>query len=270
MPINLSKINGALDRLNPESRSQNNNNTNTAVVKLEEGKSNIRIVPYVHDMDMPFQELHFHYGVGGKSFLCPSRMKSDPCPVCDMATSAWQDFTNTQDETSKEVFKKLVATLRVFIPIVVRGEEDKGVRWWAVSPRTTYKQILEIVKNALGEGVDITDPSEGIDLIVRVEKGYNGWLVPESIQTAMKPSALIEKDKVDELLNTVTNINDLYSFREVSEMNEALNSFANENTEENNDFGSQKTFNKNAGQDIDFDSGKKNKDVSTKFDEALS
>jgi len=125
MPINLSKINGALDRLNPESRSQNNNNTNTAVVKLEEGKSNIRIVPYVHDMEMPFQELHFHYGVGGKSFLCPKRMKNDDCPVCDMATEAWNDFTNTSDESSKEVFKKLVSTLRVFIPIVVRGEEDQ-------------------------------------------------------------------------------------------------------------------------------------------------
>lgn len=264
MPINLSKINGALDRLNPESRSQNNNNTNTAVVKLEEGKNNIRIVPYVHDMEMPFQELHFHYGVGGKSFLCPKRMKNEDCPICEMATEAWSDFTNTSDESSKEVFKKLVSTLRVFIPIVVRGEEDQGVRWWAVSPRTTYKQILEIVKNAMGEGVDITDPAEGIDLIVRVEKGYNGWLVPESIQTAMKPSKLTDANKVDELLNTVTSIDDLYSYREVSEMKEALSNFVNESSDENNEDGKRKNFNKNQGEDLPFD------DVSSKFDKALA
>jgi hypothetical protein len=269
MPINLSKINGALDRLNPETRSQSNNNTNTSIVKLEEGKSNIRIVPYIHDMEMPFQELHFHYGVGGKTFLCPKRMKGEDCPICDMATEAWSDFTNTGDESSKEVFKKLVATLRVFIPIVVRGEEDQGVRWWAVSPRTTYKEILNKVKDALSEGIDITDTSEGLDLIVRVEKGYNGWLIPESVDMSLRPSKLIDGN-VDELLNTVTKIDELYTYRPISDMKEALSSFVNGSQEEDNSTGFTKTYsNDESKNDIDFDTKSSGKSVMEKFDQAL-
>jgi len=268
MPINLSKINGALDRLNPESRSQNNNNTNTAIVKLEEGEHVIRIAPYKYDMEMPFQELHFHYGVGGKTFLCPKRMNNEECPICEMATEAWNDFTNTGDETSKDVFKKLVAQLRVFIPIVVRGQEDAGIRWWGVSPRTTYKEILNKVKNAMSQGIDITDTTEGLDLIVRVEKGFNNWLIPESIDTALKPSKLTNGD-IDELLDTVTNINELYSLRELSEMKEACNNFANYDGQspENNNTGSVKSYNKKGNDnDIDFDA---KSDVSSKFDSVL-
>lgn len=271
MPLNLSKINGALDRLNPQTRNSNNNNTNTAVVKLEEGESVIRIAPYKYDLEMPFQELHFHYGVGGKTFLCPKRMDNRDCAICDMATEAWSDFTNTNDESSKDVFKKLVAQLRVFIPIVVRGQEDLGVRWWAVSPRTTYKEILQKVKNAMSQGIDITDPNEGLDLIVRVEKGYNGWLIPESIDTALKTSKLTDGD-VDELIDTVTNINEIYSFRDPEEMKEAISNFANDSSEENNSQGSVKNFNNtgSGGGDIDFDNKNSASDVSDKFDKMLS
>jgi len=172
-------------------------------------------------------------------------------------------------ENAEEVFKKLVATLRVFIPIVVRGEEDQGVRWWAVSPRTTYKEILNKVKDALSEGIDITDTSEGLDLIVRVEKGYNGWLIPESVDMSLRPSKLIDGN-VDELLNTVTKIDELYTYRPISDMKEALSSFVNGSQEEDNSTGFTKTYsNDESKNDIDFDTKSSGKSVMEKFDQAL-
>ena len=273
MAINLDKINGALDRLDPEKKS--GGNTNTSVVKLPEGESVIRIAPYNLDPEMPFQELHFHYAIGGKTFLCPKRMKNDDCPICDMATEAWNEFTSTQEESAKDVFKKLVATLRVYIPIVIRGQEDKGLRWWAVSPRSTYKEILTKVKNGMAQGIDITSTSDGLDLIVQVKKGFNDWLVPESIDTALRPSPLAESDDaIDALIKTITPIDEVATYRELSEMKAALSAFANPNAEtkgENNEAGKNKSF--NGGRDIDFAAAGESdvvKAVGDKMDKMLS
>ena len=56
MAINLDKINAALDKLDP-TKSNNGNGNQDAIIKLDEGEHNIRIAPYKHDLEMPFQEM---------------------------------------------------------------------------------------------------------------------------------------------------------------------------------------------------------------------
>jgi hypothetical protein len=128
------------------------------------------------------------------------------------------------------------------------------------------------VKDALSEGVDITDPVEGLDLIVRVEKGYNGWLIPESVDMSLRPSKLIDGN-IEDLLNTVTKIEDIYTYRPLSDMSESLNVFVNGNNQnEDNSAGYSKNYKKDESKnDIDFDGGAKTskEDVLKKFDEAL-
>ena len=70
MAINLDKINAALDKLDPTKNSNGGGNQD-AIIKLDEGEHNIRIAPYKHDMEMPFQEMWFHFGIAGRTFLCP-------------------------------------------------------------------------------------------------------------------------------------------------------------------------------------------------------
>ena len=60
MAINLDKINAAIDRLDP---TKNNGGNNKNIIKLDEGEHQLRIAPYKHDLEMPFQELWFHFGV---------------------------------------------------------------------------------------------------------------------------------------------------------------------------------------------------------------
>jgi len=282
MAINLDKINEALDRLDPEKRSSNKNNSNNDdVVKLPEGETTIRLVPYKYDLEMPFREFHFHYGVAGKTFLCPSRMKQEPCEICEVATKMWRTYESSSDETFKDAFKKLVATHRVFIPVVVRGEEDKGVRWWGVNPRSTYKEILTAIKNAAKQGLDILDTDSGRDLVVTVEKGWNDYLIPKSVQPAFADSKLANTKKVtDDLLDTVTNIDEKYSYREPSEMTAALSGFFSTSTvdEAGAELGKTKNFSNGSESEeedlIDFDSGKKNtsveESVSDKFDKVVN
>ena len=152
MPISLDKINNALDRLDNKGGSNQNQD---ALVKLEEGEHQIRITPYKEDLEMPFRELWFHFRIGGRTFLCPNKMKGEPDPICDLASTCWNEFTKTGDESFKEMFKTMAPTLRVYVPIVVRGQEDKGIRWWSISPRTTYKEVLNHVRSGLRQDVDM-------------------------------------------------------------------------------------------------------------------
>jgi hypothetical protein len=280
MAINLDKINAALDRLDPDKKNQSGGNSNNNdIVKLPEGDTTIRLVPYKYDAEMPFREFHFHYGVAGKTFLCPSRMKQEPCEICELASKMWNTFESTQDETYKDAFKKLVATLRVFIPIVVRGEEDKGARWWGVNPRGTYKEILTAIKNAAQQGIDILDPDKGRDLVVNVEKGFNDYLIPKSVQPAFADSKLAKTKKAaDELLDTITNIDEKYTYRSPEEMSAALSGFfATSDVNEGTETGTTKNYSNGKANDeeedlIDFDKKETSveDDVSARFDKVVS
>lgn len=264
MPISLDKINSALDRLDNKGGG---NQQNDALVKLDEGEHQIRIAPYKHDLDMPFRELWFHFKIGGRTFLCPNKMKGEPDPICDFATTCWNEYTKTNDESYKDMFKTMAPTLRVYVPIVVRGQEDKGIRWWSISPRTTYKEVLNHVRSGLRQNVDITDATEGLDLMVTVEPGFNGWLMPTTITTALKPTPLAgTKAEIETIIDSVTEVETLFEYSPVEEMKIALDKHINPNADDSDS---------SAGAARDFTSNDEKKDtggddkVSKKIDDAL-
>ena len=229
MAINLDKINDALNKLDP---TKSTNGGGDDIIKLEEGEHNIRIAPYKHDLEMPFQEMWFHFGIAGRTFLCPTKMKGESDPICDFATKCWDQFKQTNDESFKEMFKNMAAKNRAYIPIVKRGEEEKGIRWWSISPRTTYKDILDLVKSAYRQGVDITDENEGLDLVVNMEHGFNNWLVPGNIITALKPSPLAPKKDIPSIIDSVKPIDELFQFSPIEEMKVSLDRHVNPNADD--------------------------------------
>ena len=243
MAINLDKINQALDKLDP---TKSNNGSQDDIIKLEEGEHHIRIAPYKHDMEMPFQEMWFHFGIAGRTFLCPTKMKGESDPICDFASKCWDQFKQTNDESFKEMFKNMAAKNRAYIPIIKRGEEDKGIRWWSVSPRTTYKDILNHVRSALRQNVDITDATEGLDLVVTMAHGFNNWLVPENITTVLKPSPLAAKKDIPALIDSVVPANELFQFAPIEEMKLALDRHINPNADDSDSSeGTGKDFSSN-------------------------
>ena len=159
-------------------------------------------------------------------------MKGESDPICDFATKCWDQFKQTNDESFKEMFKNMAAKNRAYIPIVKRGEEEKGIRWWSISPRTTYKDILDLVKSAYRQGVDITDENEGLDLVVNMEHGFNNWLVPGNIITALKPSPLAPKADIPGIIDSVKPIDELFQFSPIEEMKVSLDRLINPNADD--------------------------------------
>ena len=51
---------------------QNNTKKSDSIFKPANGKSQVRIVPYKFNKDIPFIELYFHYNINNKTYLSPA------------------------------------------------------------------------------------------------------------------------------------------------------------------------------------------------------
>ena len=122
-----------------------------------EGKSQVRIVPLSDCPENPFIELYFHY-LGGRSHLSPiSNGNRDP--IAEFAE-------NLRAEGSRDAYQQARAfmpKLRTFVPVVVRGEEDKGVRFYSFG-KTVYQALLSYIADP--DYGDITHIETGRDIVV--------------------------------------------------------------------------------------------------------
>jgi hypothetical protein len=139
------------------------------------GKQQIRIVPSAINSNNPFTELKFYYGITNKVMLSPETWgEKDPIAL----------FANKlREEYSKEnylISKKIDAKTRIFAPVIVRGEEDKGVRLWQFG-KLIYEELLSLaVDDEIG---DYTDIVSGRDLTIET-------VGPESTGTQYNKSSV--------------------------------------------------------------------------------
>lgn len=161
--MDINAIRAKLDALNNTGQQQEKTDYSTIFWKPQLGKQTVRIVPSAHDPAFPFKELKFHYGVGKYPMLALSNFgKQDPIE------EFVKELRKTNDKDNWSLSGKLSPKTRIFAPVVVRGEEDKGVRLWGFGV-TIYKALL-----ALAEDEDIgdyTDVINGWDMVVEMTAG---------------------------------------------------------------------------------------------------
>jgi len=150
----------------------------------EEGKYQIRIVPSKLDPKNPFQEVFVHYGFSKFPIYALTNW-GEKDPIVEFAAQ----LRKTNDKENWSLAKKLDPKMRVFAPVIVRGEEEKGVRLWEFG-KEIYMQLLGIAEDE--DYGDYTDISEGRDLTVDVVKGDIGGRqgLKSSIRVKPKTSAL--------------------------------------------------------------------------------
>jgi hypothetical protein len=147
-------------------------NKKSAVWKPSNGKQNIRIVPSKDQRDNPFIELLFHYDFNGKTYLSPASF-GRPDPIAEIANK----LRKSGDKDEYELSKKFSPKMRIYAPVIVRGEEDQGVRFWGFG-RQVYQALLGIVSDE--DYGDITDLKEGNDITVHyIPKEDSGKSFPD-------------------------------------------------------------------------------------------
>ena len=165
--------------------------------KPEDGTQVVRLV--CPDGGDPFQECYFHYGLGaeGKTRLLSPRTFGETDPISEFGTKLW----NSGNESDKQMAKRFWPKMRVFAPVLVRGEEEKGVRWWGFS-RTTYENLLNVVLDP--EYGDVTDPTQGTDIRIEYGKKSGQSFPTTDIRPMRKSSPLASSTAaIEELLANV-------------------------------------------------------------------
>jgi len=212
MGIDLAKMKAKRDAL--ENRGAGSN----VFWRPEDGEQTIRIVPTA-DGD-PFKEYWFHYNLGKNAgFLSPKKNFGEEDPLNDFIRQLYKDGS----EDSVKMAKNLSARQRFFAPVVVRGEEDQGVRLWGFG-KTAYRELLGLVLNP--EYGDITDVTEGTDLTIQYGKPPGAQFPQTSITPRRKPSPLAGSEaEISAFLEQIPDFTEVFERKTPQQVQNMLDEF---------------------------------------------
>jgi len=187
--MDLNKIKSRLENLNQASKPKTGEKKDYTLVYWKpkaEGKYQIRFVPSKLNKDNPFQEVFMHYGVGKYPIVALTNWGEED-PIVDFT----KKLRKSSESENWRLAKQLDPKMRVFAPVIVRGEEDKGVRLFEFS-KTLYMELLSIADDE--DYGDFTDVAEGFDFVVNASKvqdrpGFAITLRPKPKQTQLSKDA---------------------------------------------------------------------------------
>ena len=201
---------------------QNNTKKSDSIWKPANGKSQIRIVPYKFNRDLPFIELYFHYNINNKTYLSPISF-GRPDPIVEFA----EKLKRTGDTDDWKAGKKMEPKLRTFVPVIVRGKENEGVKFWGFG-KTVYQDILGYIADP--DYGDISDPMSGRDIVLEVTSAEESNASYPTTTIRVKPATTkLHEDPavVKELLENQKEITDLYSELSYAELKTILENWLN-------------------------------------------
>ena len=211
--MNLDEIKNRLAKLNNKGGGGSSDFKNNFWRPPVGEKSVVRIVPYAHNKDFPFSELYFYFGIGKPRMIALSNF-SESDPILEFATT----LKKSGDKENMELAKKLYPKLRIFAPVVVRGEEDKGVRFYEFG-KMVYQELLGVMADE--DYGDITDIQKGRDVTIEVIPAAETGKMFNTTTVRVKPNQTPLSEKADTAQSLLDNQKDLvtlfkkYTFEEM-------------------------------------------------------
>jgi len=235
---------------------QTTNNRTSSLWKPQPGKTQIRVVPYEFNKDNPFIELFFHYNLNNRSYLSPISF-GRPDPIEEFA----QKLKASGNKEDYQLSKKLEAKMRTFAPVIVRGEENEGVRFWGFG-KTVYQELLSIIADP--DYGDITDAVNGRDIVVEFISAEETGASYPTTKIRVKPNQTPVSDDptiLEKVKSSQKDIRDIYQELSYEELTNVLNEWLNPSEDSSSDEPStqSQSFEQN-----------KAKDTSEAFDELFN
>lgn len=219
-------------------------NKKSAVVwRPEEGKDyQVRVIAYPDNDGQPFVDRWYYYGIGGdraRPILSPSQFgKKDP--IQELITKLREDGS----DSARDLVKKLYPKLRTTAAVIVRGEEDKGVRLWTFG-KMIYQDLLKIMLDE--DYGDITDVTEGRDIKVSVTK-QAGKSYPDTKVSPRVTQTSLSKDKeqIAKWLSSVPRMTDYDEHLSVQEIEKQVNDWLTSEADKSSDKSTEKSGDKSS------------------------
>ena len=216
--MDLSVLKQRLDTLQSKSAPTQKTDYTTIFWRPSVGKQQVRIVPSAYNSSNPFSELKFYYGITNKVMISPLNF-DEPDPIAQFASKLRE---GDYDKENYVLAKKLDAKTRIFVPVIVRGEEDKGVRLWQFG-KTIYEDFLSMAMD--DEIGDFTDIVNGRDFTLETvgPESTGTQYNKTSVRPRMKTSALTDdKAQVETWLAEQPNPTEVFKRWTYDEMKDAL------------------------------------------------
>jgi len=201
----------------------------------ENTDTTVRLLSFKTDDGLPFKEFYFYYNIGkNRGILAPSQF-GKPDPIQELIDKLRKDGSNE----SKELLKKLYPKMRVYAPVVVRGEEEKGVQIWGFG-KQVYEQLYMLLAD---EDVgDFTDPFSGRDITVSSVKAAGKQWATTTVRPKMKTSQLSDNEsQMTDWVNSVPDTNTLFSLEDYDVISKKVNDWLNGTDDESSD-GTSRNF----------------------------
>ena len=190
------------------------------------GEYKIRCLPWKNAAEgQPFAERWFYYIGENSGILAPNQF-GKPDPINDLIRKLY----SSGKPDDRVLAKKLQPKMRCYAPVIVRGEEDKGVQVWSFG-KVVYQRMLGFF---LDEEVgDILDPNEGFDLKVTISKAQGKQFNDTMVDPARRPTKLHEDTAITKKwLDSIPNIDDMYRLKSTQEIETVLNNWLNGTAED--------------------------------------
>jgi hypothetical protein len=226
MAIDLDAIRKKLNQLS------GNNSRKNAFWRPQEGEEHVvRILSFKDNDGQPFKERWFYYNIGDNPGLLAPHQFGNPDPIQELINKLRDDGT----KESYELAKKLYPKMRAYAPVIVRGEEEKGVRLWSFG-KTVYQSLLNIMLDE--DYGDITDPKEGRDVKVICTKPPGRMWATTEVRPRGKPSKLCDTAATArEWLGSVPDLDALYNAKSYEELENIITKWLSGDTDDDDDFG---------------------------------
>ena len=245
----ISEIRARLANLNRRG------NTKNPDVWKPSDEHDVRLLRNPHNSD-PLEEVTFHFNVGdARELLCPAQF-GDECVICDFANQLkgfkdekGNDKKKADKDADWEIFKKIQAQTKVFVPMIERTKDEKGnivghsePAWWGLTGNQS-QQALSVCGEADRLRACSIDPDDdekaldalfgskkAFDLHVKYakpgEKGNTKTFTAITINPVYLPSPLTGTPAKDtELLKKIKPIREVFPKLPASEVESALKKF---------------------------------------------
>jgi hypothetical protein len=231
MTIDMKKLKEKMAQLNKVKGDA----IKTNVWKPSAGENKIRLVP-LKGSDLPFQELYFHYKVGPKTLLSPLSY-GEPDPIAEFSDNLIAEGNKDGQRMSLEDWKdakQFYPQKRTYVPIVVRGKEEEGVKFWGFGIET-YKKLGAIFTD--DDYGDISDPNTGRDLTITFTEKTKENPFPSTDILARGVVTPLTKDAklLEKLLNEQPNLLESYDKHSYAELKEVLVKYTDNEASPTND-----------------------------------
>lgn len=256
--MDINKVKEELEKFSSNSGEQSQQDDGK-VFKPQTGEQVIRIVPYVHNPEMPFIKLYWHYNLMGKHYVSPMSF-GEADPLVEFANKLLEKGTTEDFKLAKKIQPKL----RIYAPVLIRGQEHEGPKFWGFS-KTLYADILGYIYDP--DYGDITDPKTGRDITLQKVPAEETEYTYPTYKLRIKPNQtpMTDSQEVVEKIKKMDNIRDVFYVPDYNKLNQKLEEWIKNKEEtvnsEEDDGKEQKSQPSDKQKPIENSSGNSSKEV---------